>query len=809
MRLRTIAGFSAAVAVLAATLATPPALAASHNEAPTVMHGSVAARPAAPESLRIPALAFDESTVSLVWNKPEAYQDIVDYHVYQDGRLIGSASKTTGSASLPYIDAFYADRSNAAQVKVVMNNFTVTGLSPDTKYRFTVRAVDSRGVESVDSKAAAQLTAKLPVVFNVSDYGAVGDGKTLNTEAIQRTIDAATPGATVLIPEGTFKSGALWLKSNMTFKVAANGTLLGSENAADYPWNYRLYDYSTDERFYSLINAQTFDGTALENIRIVGPGTIDGNGWKQAGLDAEGFPVSTKSSSTTVNENGILAAAQVKLAAELGSPAPYPTRSNLITLRGVTNAYYGGFTALNPSNHTLVNLDSNNVTVNDVKLLTFDDNNADGIEFAHGDGLTVYNTLFDTGDDCMNFAAGLGQQSVNEKSTKNAWIFNNYFREGHGAVVAGSHTGAVIENVTAEDNVLNKTEVGLRMKTNPTNGGGAQNFLFRDNAMKNIAKEAFIFTSEYSDANAAISVEPATQMAYFRNIRVENVTVDGVKKESIKVVGTAAQSHQGIHFSNVRFIKGTKTNISFLEDSSFTNVVFDNVAEPWVVTSSKGLSFPGATTATAVSDDAGQAPTWPAHAGLQAVPGQSGVELAWEAATDNRAVSAYRVFANGRLALTVPATATSAALTGLAPKLGYDLEVRAYDATGNASTPLTAKVKTTGAKDKDAPVVPAGADAITVRNVSGATGSTWAAVQWQPATDNYGVDSYLITVNGKKALTVPADQTSATIGGLAPDAVSVIGITAIDATGNSTNYPGTLTVATPANPQHPTDPRLK
>jgi len=119
------------------------------------------------------------------------------------------------------------------------------------------------------------------------------------------------------------------------------------------------------------------------------------------------------------------------------------------------------------------------------------------------------------------------------------------------------------------------------------------------------------------------------------------------------------------------------------------------------------------------------------------------------------------------------------------------------------------KFKTTGSKDKEAPVVPTGPDAITVRNVSGATGSTWAAIEWQPATDNYGVASYLITVNGKKMLEAPAGQTSATLGGLAPDAVSVIGITAIDATGNSTDYPGTLTVATPANPPHPTDPRLK
>lgn len=796
------------IVVLAAVLAAGLMMAPAAVAAPAPAHRTQpVARPQPPSDLRVPALAFDQSSLSLVWEKPQEYRNIADYHVYQDGRLIGSASATTGSASLRYINTFYADPANSDQVKIVMNNFTAIGLRPDTSYRFTVRSVDRNGVESRDSAVTVQKTAHVAPVFDIEDYGAVGDGTTLNTAAIQRAIDAATKGATVLVPNGVFKTGALWLKSNMTLELADAATLLGSENAADYPYHYRLYDYSTDERFYALINAQSFDGKQLENIRIVGNGTINGNGWKQNGMDAEGFPVSATSSSSTVGSNGILAASQVTLAAQLGSPAPYPTRSNLITLRGVNNVYYGGFTALNPSNHTLVNLDSNNVTVNGVKLLTYDVNNADGIEFAHGDGLTVYNTLFDTGDDCMNFAAGLGQQSVDDPPATNAWIFNNYFRKGHGAVVAGSHTGAVIENVTAEDNVINKTDVGLRMKTNPANGGGAQNFLFRDNAMKDIGAQAFIFTSAYSDPNAAIAVEPAEVPGYFRNIRVENVTVDGVQKESIMVVGIDGQAHRDIHFKNVRFLHGTKTSISQLQDGSFDNVVFNDVADPWVIRDSRDLVFTGGTTQTAVSRDAGQAPQWPAAAQLSAAPSDTGVQLSWPAATDNTAVAQYRVYLNGRLAKEFPGGTTSAELIGLAPKLLYRAEVRAYDATGNTRAPIAVKFKTVGNKDTAAPSVPQGQDAIAVSPVSGAVGSTWASIDWQRASDNYGVYSYLVTVDGKAVLTVPGDQLAATVGGLQPDTVSVLGITAVDATGNGTPYPMPLKVTTAPYPPKPVDPR--
>ena len=180
-------------AALAAGLMVAPTAAAAPAAAPRPPgHAQPAARPQAPSQVRVPALAVDESSLSLVWNKPGDYANIADYHVYQDGRLRGSASSTTGSASLSDIKAFYADPANAAQVKIVMNNFAVTGLRPDTSYRFTVRSVDRTGVESRDSAVTVQKTTPVTPVFNIVDYGAIADGSTLNTAAIQRAINAAT-----------------------------------------------------------------------------------------------------------------------------------------------------------------------------------------------------------------------------------------------------------------------------------------------------------------------------------------------------------------------------------------------------------------------------------------------------------------------------------------------------------------------------------------------------------------------------------------------------------------------------------------
>jgi exo-poly-alpha-galacturonosidase len=739
--------------------------------------------PAAPQELRMPTLAHDAGSITLAWRDPAARNDIVDYHVYLDGRLAGSSGQDTGSVAKPYVDRFYANPDD--QLRVLRDTFTVTGLRPDARYRFTVRSVDAQGHESPDSAPLTAATTPVSRVFNVVDYGAVGDGSTLDTQAIQAAIDACTPGGTVLLPSGVFRSGAIWLKSDMTFQVGAGATLLGSPNAQDYPYHLTLYPYSTDERFYSLVNANTYDYGTLHDIRIVGPGTIDGNGWKQQPPDAEGFPVSAPSSSSTVTQNGILAAAQVALATQLGNTGPYGTRSSLITLRGVDNAYYGGFTAVNPASHTLVNIRSNHVTVAGVRLETGGINNADGIEFNQGTGLNVYDNVFDTGDDDMNFAAGLGEASLGGPPTRDAWIAGNYYRMGHGAVVAGSHTGSWIEDVTAENNVIDRTDTALRMKTDPHNGGGARRILFQYNAVRNVGKQAFIFTSAYADPNAAIVVEPASVLAFFTDVTVRHVTVDGTGDHAIEVTGVVDRSDTDLRFDDVRFVNAKPTSITFLNHASFHDVVFDGTPNPWVISESVALAFTGTTTTTAATVDAAGAPRWPG--GPDDTATATSVSLDWPAAADNVGVTKYRVLENGTPIADV--TGQNYQAIGLAPAQSYRFAIQAGDEIGDWTTGPTITVHTTGTRDTTAPVTPA-----TPVHVAG-VGTTWAGLSWQPATDNYGVDHYVVLANG-----VPAGRfttTIGTVGHLRPGTSYQFAVVAVDATGNATTYPVAAAVTNP------------
>ena len=102
-------------------------------------------------------------------------------------------------------------------------------------------------------------------IYNVIEFGAIPDGKTCNTKAIQAAIDACGAGDQVLIPSGVFVSGALFLHSEMSFCVEEGAVLLGSTDLNEYP----LYRYRFEGKeqlcHASLINTVDIRDTGIED----------------------------------------------------------------------------------------------------------------------------------------------------------------------------------------------------------------------------------------------------------------------------------------------------------------------------------------------------------------------------------------------------------------------------------------------------------------------------------------------------------------------------------------------------------------
>lgn len=607
---------------------------------------------AAPTGLAVPALAYDDTSITLVWNKPADYSDVVDYNVYLNGTKLGSASanNTTHSPAKPYIDTFYSADTSDFHVKVTFHNFVVTGLTANTSYTFTVRSVDASGNESADSTSVTQTTAPgYSNVVNIATQGASGDGSTVNTTVIQNAIDSCAAASTsaygckVLVPADdtsgkVFVTGALFLASNMTLEIEEGATLKASSASTDFPLasGYQLYNFATnstdDRRPPSLLNALSsgyrnttasartgYDDTrgAFTNIRIVGKGILDGSGWNQLAsiTDENGstLPQYSAGSYKTYSTLGVLAKSQMAAAvAEFSSPGStvisnlYSNRrSSLTTFRGVNGIYVGELTLRNPAYHGVMFLECQNVVFAGTTSQSYDVNNGDGVEFGNSDGITVFNNFFDTGDDDVNFAAGQGASYESGNPSQNAWIFNNYMREGHGGVVAGSHTGAWIQEILAEDNVMYHTNNGLRLKSTPATGGGARNITFRDNAMKDITDNAFIMTLAYSAGSNVYT--NAASCAQFHDITVKNVTLDNQGSSSTgemividgydgtdSTLGYAETFEEYLTFDTVKITGAMPSSISRMRYSTFKDVTVTEViggTTPWVISNSSGNTF--------------------------------------------------------------------------------------------------------------------------------------------------------------------------------------------------------------------------
>ena len=370
--------------------------------------------------------------------------------------------------------------------------------------------------------------------------GAKADGKTLNTTLINHTVDRLSQagGGTLFFPAGTYLTGAIRLKSNITLELEAGATLLFSDNFDDYlPFMEVRHEGVMMKSFSPLISAMD-----AENITIKGEGTLDGQGkawWTEffriyVDLEKNGMRELNKYQPLWERENDVEA-----LYAETNEdwhgtlkrrffrpPFIQPVRCRRVRIEGV-KIINSPFWTVNPEF-------CDNVVVTGVTIHNVPSPNTDGINPESCRNVHISDCHISVGDDCITLKSGRDAQARRlGVPCENITITNCTRLSGHGGVVIGSEMSGSVRKVTISNCVFDGTDRGIRIKSTRGRGGVVEDIRVSNIIMSNIKREAVVLNLKYSE----MPVEPMSERTpLFRDISISGLTAVGVKMP-VKIVG--------------------------------------------------------------------------------------------------------------------------------------------------------------------------------------------------------------------------------------------------------------------------------
>ncbi|WP_413062883.1 glycoside hydrolase family 28 protein [Siminovitchia sp. 179-K 8D1 HS] len=361
--------------------------------------------------------------------------------------------------------------------------------------------------------------------FYIDDFGAVNDGLTKSTEAINQAISKAheAGGGRVVVPKGTYLTGAIYLKSNVNLYLEEGAVLKFSQDPKDYlplvktRWEgVELYNYSP--LIYSF---------GEENIAISGKGTLDGQAdnehwWPWKGKTEYGWKKGEPHQAEARDQLFQMAEDGVPVEDRKFGEGSY-LRPSFIQPYESKNILIEGVTLIDSPMWFINPVLSENVTIEDVTVIGHGPNN-DGADPESSKNVLIKNSHFDTGDDCIAIKSGRNADGrrINVPS-ENIVIQGNEMRDGHGGVVIGSEMTGGVRNVFAEDNSMDSPNLDrvLRIKTNSVRGGFAENIYLRNNTVNEVGGEVIRIDMLYEEGDAG-NYTPTV-----RNIEVDNLHSHG------------------------------------------------------------------------------------------------------------------------------------------------------------------------------------------------------------------------------------------------------------------------------------------
>lgn len=359
--------------------------------------------------------------------------------------------------------------------------------------------------------------------FDIRQFGAVGDGVTVNTKAIQSAIDAAhaNGGGCIVVEGGNYMTGALFFKDGVDLEVKEGAMLTGTTNQSDYPVISTRFEGIEVEHTCALLN---FDHS--RNVRVYGGGTINGNGlaWPKRQRPAQPQQQPKQQASSVMDQ----LAQGVSIAQTMGS------RPRLLCFTDCPGGDIRDLKMLNQSCWCLHVLYTDGFTIDNLEILAEAYiASSDGIDIDSSSNVIVRNTDINVYDDCISIKCGKGSDGRRVgRPSENILIENCNFNYGHGGIAMGSEISGGIRNVLVRNCVMGKNNSApIRFKSQPSRGGLVENITFENIVLEGCQcmLECNMMWRMKGEFEA-----PAEKLSELRNIRLINV--DG----SVRVAGTIA-----------------------------------------------------------------------------------------------------------------------------------------------------------------------------------------------------------------------------------------------------------------------------
>jgi len=363
--------------------------------------------------------------------------------------------------------------------------------------------------------------------YPITRYGAIGDGKTDNTKAIQKAINTASEngGGSVVIPVGKFVTGVIEIKSNIDLHFEKGAALLATINRIDYG----------PQKASALIVANN-----AQHVSITGAGTIDGNGggwWR----DAKG-----------ARPSGIMG--QIVF------------RPRLIVFDHSRHIRLTGVTVQNSPSWQIIPYYSDDVVIRGIKVLApADSPNTDAIDPFSSSNVVIDHVTADVGDDNVAIKSGKIDSPGPDSPSRNITITDCIFLHGHGLSI-GSELSGGAQNIRAERIHFKGTDQGIRIKANRDRGHDVSHVFIKDIDMEDV-KTAILISEYYPNVEPPADNVPhpvGRLTPFFHDFHIENVTATGSKVAAV-VYGLPESPVKNLTMKNVHLSAAKGMTISDAE----------------------------------------------------------------------------------------------------------------------------------------------------------------------------------------------------------------------------------------------------